>query len=65
MLAETDGLPGVFIDRYEDVACVHLVAGAMETRLEAILDGCATVPPKILWDSGLNLGVNIMSCLNI
>ncbi len=39
---ESDGLPGLIVDRYADVLVIQILAAAMETRTPAILDALVT-----------------------
>ncbi len=39
---ESDGLPGLIVDRYADVLVVQILAAAMETRTGAIVDSLVT-----------------------
>ena len=39
---ESDGLPGLIVDRYADVLVVQILAAAMETRTGAIVDALVT-----------------------
>jgi 23S rRNA (cytosine1962-C5)-methyltransferase len=45
--AESDGLPGLIVDRFGDVLCVQLATAGMERRRDAVVDAlCRLVRPK-------------------
>lgn len=42
---ESDGLPGLVIDRYDDTAVVQITTAGMENRLQAVIDRVQQIAP--------------------
>ena len=51
VFAETDGLPGLIVDRYARTLVVQLLSSWWETRRQALVDSlCALLQPETIWE---------------